>query len=157
MIEDNFGVIFACTPAIRQLYVYRHRTGTFLPRRDRQKPNEDFRKMRRKINFRDIFWYRQAVLIGGRVRDAHPIFEHQADSDIECLAVSERLPSDAPPITQKSVMDWWEDRFKKFFYRSSISQVSNESTTKCESSDSSRRFFALPGASNPETNIVPSK
>ena len=156
MIEDNFGIIFACAPAMRQLYVYRHRTGTFLSRKDRQRPNEDFRRMRRKINIRDIFWYRQAVLKEGRVSDAHPIFKHQANSDIECLAAPERLPSDAPPVTQMSVMDWWEDKIKRVFHRTSASQSSGDSATKYEQPNLSRRLFTPQRASNPKTDVVAS-
>ena len=175
MIEDNFGVIFACAPAIRQLYAYHRRTGTILPGKDRQRPNEDFKKMRRKINFRDIFWYRQAVLTEGRVRDAHPIFQHQANSDTECLAAPEYPPNDVPPecllsdippeslpdapppVTQKSVMDWWEDRIKKFFCGGlSASQSSDDRGAKPQRQNLCTRFFTSQQASNLETSVIAS-
>ena len=125
------GVVFACAPAMRQLYGYYHRTGTLLPGKERQRPNEDFQRMRRKINIRDIFWYRHAILKDGRVRDAHPIFQRHASSDTESPAAPQRLPSDTPQEAQKSVTDWWEETIKKVFSRSSHDDsVSNKPKSK---------------------------
>ncbi|KAL9094317.1 MAG: hypothetical protein Q9165_003458 [Trypethelium subeluteriae] len=156
MIEETFGTGFACAPAIRQLYGYYRRTGTILPGKDRQSPNEDFLKMRRKVNIRDIFWYRQAILKDGRIRDAYPIFQRKTGSDIERLAVPERLPSDAPPVTEKSVLDWWEGGIKKVFCGSSASRSSNECTARHKGSGLSRRLFKSQGLPNPETDVADS-
>ena len=95
--------------------------------------------MRRKVNIRDIFWYRQAILKDGRVSDAHPIFQPQSDTDTESLVAPERLPTDAPPATHRSVMDWWEDKFKKIFSRLSASQSNNTSAAKRHKPDALRR------------------
>lgn len=124
MIEDNFGVAFACAPSLRQLYTYYRRTGTLLPGEDRQRPNEDFQRWRRKVNIRDIFWYRQAVLENNKVRDAHPIFRHAARSDSESSHAPIRIPeAEAGPLeAQKSVMDWWEDKVKRIFARRSATR-----------------------------------
>ena len=62
MIEEKLGIIFACGPAVRQLFAYRSRTGTFLPSGQRQERNEDFNRMRRRITLRDIFWFRPSPL-----------------------------------------------------------------------------------------------
>ena len=55
MCEVKFGIIFACTPALRQFLAYRKKTKSFLLTKHRQYPNEDFEKMRYRINIRDIF------------------------------------------------------------------------------------------------------
>ena len=153
MIEETFGTGFACAPALRQLYSYYRRTGSLLPEKDRQRPNEDFLKMRRKINIRDIFWYRKAVLVNGRVREAFPIFQRRTTTDTEGLADTERLalqghlPKGAPPVTQKSVVDWWEGKIKRVFRGSSSSQSSEKPhiCAKCQKLDdsgySSRALF----------------
>ena len=107
MLEGQLGILFACGPAIRQFWAYRTRTHTFLPTKRRQHPNEDFEKMRYRINLRDIFWYRKAQMVGNKVFDAAPIFR------------SQRPPPDASsgdPFSfsqvSNSVLDVWEKRIK---------------------------------------------
>ena len=81
-MEERFGNIFACAPAIRQFFAYYHRVGTILPTEDRQKPDEDFVKLRRRINFRDIFWFRNADMVNGRVLEAKVFFDLEEASSI---------------------------------------------------------------------------
>lgn len=107
MFEDKLGIIFACGPAIRQFWAYRCRTNSSLPTRRRQYPNEDFEKMRYRVNLRDIFWYRKAPMVGDRVFDAARIFQH------------EKPPPDASGNNPKawskvknSILDVWEKKFK---------------------------------------------
>jgi hypothetical protein len=102
MIEEKFGNIFACAPAIRQFWAYRKRVGTTLPTNKRQNPDEDFVKMRRRVNLRDIFWYRSADLSsdGTRVFDAKPAFKRaiepppsQTSQDIEAQVWTDQVLS----------------------------------------------------------------
>ena len=53
------GIIFASCPALRQLFAYYHRTGTFFPSTSRPPPNTDFAFMRERVKLRDVFWIRQ--------------------------------------------------------------------------------------------------
>ncbi|KAL8930476.1 MAG: hypothetical protein Q9208_000660 [Pyrenodesmia sp. 3 TL-2023] len=76
--ECQLGIIIACGPALRQFWAYRSRTHTSLPTKHRQAPNEDFKKMRYRINLRDIFWYREAHMVGDRVLEAAPIFQRKS-------------------------------------------------------------------------------
>lgn len=55
--REKLGIIFACGPALRQLYGYYKRVGTIKPTKNRQNPEQDFVKMRGRITWRDIFWY----------------------------------------------------------------------------------------------------
>ncbi|MCJ1389877.1 hypothetical protein MMC18_002734 [Xylographa bjoerkii] len=110
MFECNLGILLACGPAIRQFWAYRTRTHSSLPTKYRQQPNEDFEKMRYRVNVRDIFWYRKAQMVGSKVFDASPIFrsnspppEHSSGDPQESSQVS------------NSALDWWEKRIKKVF------------------------------------------
>lgn len=127
MLECNLGIILACGPAIRQWWAYRSRTHTSLPTKHRQYPNEDFVKMRYRINLRDIFWYRKAHSVGNRVLDATPIFKSRSP------------PPDASSSNQKgssqvsnSVLDVWEKRIKRIF-----------------GSDRSRKVTRVPSGTSP--------
>lgn len=105
MFEDKLGIIFACAPALRQFWAYRARTHTFLPSKHQQYPNEDFEKMRARINLRDIFWYRKARTVGDRVFDASPIFRSKPPPP----------SSDDPERPKKinsSILDIWENKIK---------------------------------------------
>ena len=70
LVEEKAGIIFASCAVLRQFIAYRQRTGTVLPSSKRQKPDADFVKMRRKVNWRNIFWYRKPLTINGRVFEA---------------------------------------------------------------------------------------
>ena len=85
-MEDKVGIIIASAPALRQFFAYVQRTGTVMPSKYRQYANEDFVKMRWRINIRDIFWYRSPHPISGRILDAQPIFRQKAPEDIEATA-----------------------------------------------------------------------
>lgn len=101
MMEERFGHIFACAPAIRQLVAYRQRVGTSLPTQHRQKPNKDFVKMRRRINLRDILWYREAEMINGKVLEARPIFVPATEP------ASRETSEYSEAASQPSVLDSW--------------------------------------------------
>ncbi|CAO1601331.1 hypothetical protein XANCAGTX0491_004999 [Xanthoria calcicola] len=111
MFEDKLGIIFACAPAIRQFWAYRSRTHTFLPSKQQQYPNEDFEKMRSRINLRDIFWYRQARTIGDRVLEASPIVRSSKSPPPEA---SSDDPQSSKDVTS-SVLDTWEKKIKNIF------------------------------------------
>ena len=83
LVETEMGIICACGPALRQFIGYVKRTGTALPSKSRQYPNEDFVKMRRRINLRDLLWYQAPNLIAGRVLDALPVRTQRTKEDIE--------------------------------------------------------------------------
>ena len=74
MVEEKCGIIFASAPAVRQFVAYRLRVGTFKPTTARQLPEQDFVRFRKRINLRDIFWYRQASLTDGRVTRPQRMF-----------------------------------------------------------------------------------
>ena len=71
--------------------------------------------MRRRINIRDIIWYRDAVEKNGRVYDASPIFRRLSDPIVSAVNPKEAPPGSLNAPTQKSVMDWWEERIGRFF------------------------------------------
>lgn len=110
MFECNLGIIFACGPAIRQYWAYRSRTHTSLPTKQRQYPNEDFEKMRYRINLRDIVWYRKAQMVGNRVYDAAPIFRSKSPPP----DASNGHPQNSSQVSH-SVLDVWEKRIKGVF------------------------------------------
>lgn len=101
-MEDNFGILFACGPAIRQFFAYRRRVGTVLPTAHRQAPDEDFAKTRRRINLRDIFWYRKPELHGGRVVEALPGPQAEAKNEKHMK-------------TPKSVLELWHFNVRNLF------------------------------------------
>ncbi|KAI9670325.1 MAG: hypothetical protein M1831_006539 [Alyxoria varia] len=60
-IEEKLGIFFASAPMLRQFTTYVSRRRTFLPSTSTDSPaqmNGDFLRMRRKIRWRDVFWYR---------------------------------------------------------------------------------------------------
>ena len=115
--EAQLGIIFACGPAIRQFYAYCHRTRSALPTNRRQYPNEDFEKMRIRVNLRDIFWFRQASMTGGRVFDATPMFQRSTPPN--------PINSDAQreETVKKSVLDKWESKIRNLFTSHDSQQV----------------------------------
>ena len=110
MFECNLGMIFACGPAIRQFWAYRSRTHTSLPTKHRQYPNEDFVKMRYRVNMRDILWYRKAQMVGNKVFDATPIFSSKSPPP----DASSGNPQSSSQVSN-SVLDVWEKRIKRVF------------------------------------------
>lgn len=121
------GIICACAPAIRQFVAYVKRTGTVLPTKDRQYPNQDFVKMRRRINLRDIFWYQSPHLITGRVLEALPVGTQRSKDDVESTA-------------QRSLLgDWRRNLSGKLFN----SNRSHSSSRKFDSKGSGSK--AIPG------------
>lgn len=88
MVEEKAGIIFASCPALRQFITYRKRVGTVLPSNKRQAPNADFVKMRRRINLRDIFWYRKPSMTNGRVLAPRQTFQFRYANDMPETAVS---------------------------------------------------------------------
>ena len=93
LVEGEMGIICACGPAIRQFVAYIHRTGTAFPSNARQHPNEDFVKMRRRINLRDLVWYQAPKLIAGRVLDAFPVRTQRSKEDVEATVRRSMLDS----------------------------------------------------------------
>ena len=109
MFEIRLGMIFACAPAIRQFWAYRKRTKSFLPTQHRQYPNEDFEKMRYRINLRDVFWYRNAPMIGNRVFEAARVFQSKPPPP----DASSGDPQSCSEVSH-SALDMWEKRIKNF-------------------------------------------
>lgn len=106
--ECNLAIILACGPAIRQFWAYRSRTHTSLPTKRRQYPNEDFEKMRYRVNLRDVFWYRKAQMVGNKVFDAAPIFRSKSPPPDG----SSGDPQSSSQV-RNSILDVWEKRMKK--------------------------------------------
>lgn len=118
MTEERFGNLFACAPAIRQFVAYYQRVGTSLPTYYRQDSNQDFVKMRHRINLRDVFWYRKAETLNGRVLEARPIFQKAIEPPP--MSTSEDLQS----MAQSSVLDLWLKRIKG---KTSVSETDEHS------------------------------
>ena len=106
--EPNLGIILSCGPALRQFWAYKTRTKSVLPTRSRQYPNEDFEKMRFRVNLRDVIWYRKAQVVGNRVFDAMPIFRSRSPPP----DVSGGSQQSASRV-KTSALTVWEQRFKK--------------------------------------------
>ena len=103
-VEEKFGIVFACAPAIRQFFAYRARTGTVLPSTtQRQFPNQDFIRMRRRITLRDIFWFERPSTTKGRVIDARPIMQRTDSGETKASV-------DVETAAHKSAMDDLEER-----------------------------------------------
>lgn len=112
--EERLGIILACGPAIRQFFGYRMRTKSYLPTKERQYPNEDFEKIRLRINLRDIFWYRNAAMNRDRIIDAHPTFQSKPRPPPQAL-------KDDPVSTDKvrnSILDGLRNRIKSLLRNS---------------------------------------
>ena len=103
--ECKLGIIFACGPALRQFLSYWKRTHSTLPTKQAQYPNQDFVKMRYRINLRDIFWFRQAPMSDSRVSDAHSIFQRNAKGP----------PDPSSRKAKTSILDAWERRLRSLF------------------------------------------
>ena len=113
------GIIVACGPAIRQFVAYVKRTGTALPSIDRQRPQEDFSKMRRRITIRDILWFRSPGLVTNRVLDAHPTVQFKTEADVESTA-------------QKSLLNEWPRKLGDKLFRSNASKSHKTSDATSE-------------------------
>ena len=103
LVEEKCGIIFASCPALRQFVAYRRRVGTFFPSKQRQAPEQDFVRFRRRVNLRDIFWYRKASLTEGRVLGPQRTFYAPSDP-----SVSDQISS--ATAAKKSVLDVWFER-----------------------------------------------
>ena len=107
MLEIKLGMIFACGSVLRQFLTYRKRTKSFLFTKPRQHPNEDFEKMRYRINIRDMFWYRKALMVEDRVLDAARIFQSKSPPP---NAFGD--DSNSSSKVSSSILDVWENRIK---------------------------------------------
>lgn len=110
MFEGKLGIIFACGPAVRQFWAYRTRMRTCLPTEHRQYPNEDFEKMRFRINLRDIIWYRKPQVVGTQVFDASRIFRSRSPPP----DTTSGNPQKSSQV-RNSALDAWEKRVQKLF------------------------------------------
>lgn len=110
LFESKLGMILACGPALRQFVEYRRRTRSFLPSRWRQYPNEDFAKMRLRINMRDLFWYRHPPMVGNRVLEARRVL-HLGNS---APPVPSNNATEAAQVT-RSALDTLQERLRRAF------------------------------------------
>ena len=106
MVEEKCGIIFASGPAIRQFIAYYRRVGTVLPSRRRQTPGGDFVKMRYRITFKDLFWYRRSGSNAG-MNEPHTRLFRNGDR----VALPDMLPTDPG----KSRLDVEEGKVKRWF------------------------------------------
>ncbi|KAI9692501.1 MAG: hypothetical protein M1822_006732 [Bathelium mastoideum] len=114
LVEEKCGIIFASAPAFRQFAAYVSRRGTIFPTKDRQYPGEDFTRFRRRLNLRDLFWFRTPSLIEGRVLRPQRLFylpPSDQISDSETL-VDQAEKKDAEKSAEKSVLDVMTSRLK---------------------------------------------
>lgn len=99
-----------------------------MPNRLRQAPGADFIRMRRRINLRDILWYRTPQLVGGRVLDARPIFTRDNASNIETMA-------------QKSFFSEWRAKARTGFHGQQESRPEQSSTSGFDPTTASREHL----------------
>ncbi|KAI9711269.1 MAG: hypothetical protein M1820_002256 [Bogoriella megaspora] len=125
------GIIAACGPAIRQFVAYCMRTGTPLPSTDRQRPGEDFVKMRRRITIRDILWFRSPDPVSGRVLDAAPIRHMKTPGDVESTA-------------QKSLLNEWPRSLNNKLFQSGTTKSHSNDTSELSLSRGTRNDDQLP-------------
>lgn len=116
LVEEKLGIICASLPALRQLHAYRKRVKTALPTSERQPPNEDFARMRRKIHMRDIFWYRDpsstaSAEHAGAKRQL--VFSPRAGETVEEARKRQTATGKRP---ENSAVDNWEQSWKRFFF-----------------------------------------
>ncbi|KAI9688022.1 MAG: hypothetical protein M1820_010329 [Bogoriella megaspora] len=109
IVEQRCGIIFASGPALRQLIAYRRRTGTFLPSKLRQPPEQDFVRFRRRVNLRDIFWFRQPPLSNGRVLRPQQIFHPPP------MEMSDDTGKSVDKKAEISMLDSWTWKVKHAF------------------------------------------
>ena len=117
MVEEKCGIIFASAPAVRQFFAHRARTGTFSPSKRQYGQNEDFNKMRRRIIFRDIFWFRPNACAGPTQSDDQRSGSKQA-----------RVSADIEATAKTSVLDTWWGRLRHAIRRSSTHGNSSQDT-----------------------------
>ena len=113
MFEEKFGIIFASCPALRQMFAYRRRTGSFLRSNLRQPPDADFVAMRQRIQLRDIFWY------GGRPLDNQPRAAPPGHPPPNCVSSGARS---AAAAGEKSSLDVLADKMLHVFHASQAPQ-----------------------------------
>lgn len=145
--ECQLGILIACGPAIRQFWGYRSRTHTSLPTKHRQSPNEDFKKMRYRINLRDIFWYREARMVGDRVFDAAQIFQSRSPPP----NASSSDPQSSTRVSN-SALDVWEKKIKHVFsfgHNHEVYIVELEPLDPC-----TRRSVSINGFSDRATSLI---
>ena len=104
LVEEKLGITFASAPALRQLAAYISRRHTIFPTKDRQYPDEDFRRFRRRVNLRDLFWFRKPSLVEGRVLRPQRLFYDQI-SDPETLVDQTTMKNEAEKAADNSVLD----------------------------------------------------
>ena len=114
LVEEKCGIIFASAPALRQFAAYISHRRTVFPTRNRQDPEEDFIRFRRRVNLRDLFWFRTPSVIEGRVIKPQRLFyPPSADqiSDSETL-VGETEKKQAEQAAKNSMLDVMRGRLK---------------------------------------------
>ncbi|KAI9727271.1 MAG: hypothetical protein M1828_006890 [Chrysothrix sp. TS-e1954] len=127
LVEEKCGIIFASAPAIRQFVAYRKRVGTFKVTSKRQYPEEDFVSFRRRVNLRDIFWYRKASLNEDRVTKPQRAFHPPKMLDTPSADHS-------GATAEKSLLDIWGDRTKRLFGSGSAPSTRANNSTSMSSS-----------------------
>lgn len=128
--EAKLGLIFACGPALRQFFAYRERTHSWLPTNRRQYPNEDFEKMRLRINLRDLLWYRSPPSTGNNTLNPRAIVESKSSPPPDAMSGN---PESKKKVIH-SIIDFWERRAKNKFWVRKSQEVSK---------DERRMLFAL--------------
>ena len=113
MIEENLGITFACCPALRQLFAYYAKTRSFKPPSPPHTPNEDFIRMRRHVNLRDIFWYSQPQSGLTSVVSGGPVYPPEEEIDREAKEVAEEA-------AKRSPMDILRIRTRNMFAKGSM-------------------------------------
>ena len=134
MVEEKCGIIFASGPAIRQFIAYRRRVGTFSPNKKRQPPEEDFTNFRKRVNLRDVFWYRKPTLVDGRVIRPQRIF-HPPTKVKETSEEADRL-------AQRSMLDHLRVKIGEFFRSLASSQAPSRGIKSPQATQSRFRFKA---------------
>ncbi|KAL9087672.1 MAG: hypothetical protein Q9165_006596 [Trypethelium subeluteriae] len=145
LVEEKCGIIFASAPALRQFVAYVSHRRTVLPVKDRQYPDEDFTRFRRRVNLRDLVWFRTPSLVEGRVlrpqRLFHPPTSDQI-ADSETL-VDQNEKKEVEKAAEKSVMDVMRGKLKNIV-GGGVSSTVSQGTGRTDTSSATKSTSSMP-------------
>ncbi|KAL9051050.1 MAG: hypothetical protein Q9162_006273 [Coniocarpon cinnabarinum] len=120
--ENRLGIIIAGGPILRQLYVYRKKTKTYLPTAESQHPNQDIEKLHFRVNMRDIICFKRSVKGGGPSRAANVVIQGTPkpppDPRSDILDAEKRV--------RESALDVWKRKITNFLGSREPQKVSQQ-------------------------------
>ncbi|KAL9074663.1 MAG: hypothetical protein Q9157_004292 [Trypethelium eluteriae] len=145
LVEEKCGIIFACAPALRQFAAYVSHRHTVFPTKDRQYPDEDFTRFRRRVNLRDLIWFRTPSLVEGRVLRPQRLFypptsDQIADSE---TLVDQKEKKEAEKAAERSMIDVMRGKLKNIVAGGDSSTVSQK-TARTGTSSATKSTSSMP-------------